>query len=611
MPCADILHVWTPAEIQHHFDAAAEEFLRDSLVQVDAASGGEGCLVPIQVTGDGNCLAHSISRACHGEEMWYSLLRKKTQEELRDNRTWYLEALPNVPEDIFDHEVRAAGELGTYMEAGTGLHLLALANVLKRPVVLMASREHMESTTRSSCGTYLPLRVPPSELATRVPVIVAWQTDSFVYQGAGHFVCVSPTSVGRAVLPPGWLPAVFPRLDDTDHTTQAQYLAMEADGSVIIPNQYRAAKIHRLVGDDSTYLTGAPAPELVTGGKKRFKELVPAGVVLNIHARLIIYCCNMAEEEAQQMEARETGTVGSNTVAPDSMLAVVLQLYAYLCELPRLRSRYFASIGQEAPLVHDTWASQRVEKCIDDLRTICYRTPALVNRLDHQIDLWSICELEEERALYAKFCAGKPMESMATEGRLDIELEMVLQQVAARQPGRVNPGHVLLRPLIREGEMERQWSFTKKQQAQSDLRLLTKVRDEVAANAEDQALLEKIPLTPRSPTRLHPARNTSPRNKGGCDDVNADEHEADDGEQLMQVSSAPPKTRDPDKALAERMGLETKEIEKASRDTMIEHILQLTDIFTVPKAHAIPSPAKPPQSAGIAWHGAESAVAED
>ena len=34
--------------------------------------------------------------------------------------------------------------------------------------------------------------------------------------------------------------------------------------------------------------------------------------------------------------------------------------------------------------------------------------PALVSRLDHQIDLWSICELQAERALYAQILAENP-----------------------------------------------------------------------------------------------------------------------------------------------------------------------------------------------------------
>jgi hypothetical protein len=84
-----------------------------------------------------------------------------------------------------EERVAQAGQLGIYMEAGTGLHLLACANVLRRPVVLIASRAHMEDTTRSNCGTYLPARVGPGQLATRVPILVAWQTGAFAIGGAG------------------------------------------------------------------------------------------------------------------------------------------------------------------------------------------------------------------------------------------------------------------------------------------------------------------------------------------------------------------------------------------------------------------------------------------
>ena len=155
MPCADILTVWPAYEwmVTHAglVDMAAKEFLADALDAVDAASGGRNRLVPICVTGDGNCLAHSISRACHGEEAWYSLLRKKVGQELREHRTWYLERLPHVTADKFDGEVAAAETLGEYMDAGTGLHLLAMANTIRRPVVLMASSMHMRDTIRSNC----------------------------------------------------------------------------------------------------------------------------------------------------------------------------------------------------------------------------------------------------------------------------------------------------------------------------------------------------------------------------------------------------------------------------------------------------------------------------
>ena len=69
------------------------------------------------------------------------------------------------------------------------------------------------------------------------------------------------------------------------------------------------------------------------------------------------------------------------------MLATLLQMYAYMCELPRLKVQYYVAIGQPPPEdMHDVWAMVRLQRCVDDLRVICHRSPALVLRLDHQIE---------------------------------------------------------------------------------------------------------------------------------------------------------------------------------------------------------------------------------
>jgi hypothetical protein len=255
-----VLRVTAPAAPTELVDATAAAFLADALALVEGAP-----LVPIQVTGDGNCLAHSVSRAFCGEEQWYSLLRKNVQKELEGHREWYLSNCPHVTPETFDEETRAAGELGSYMDAGTGLHLLAMANVMKRPLVLMASLTYMHDTSRSSCGTYLPLRIDADDPnICKVPILVGWQSDTFVIGGAGHFICVSPTSAGPAVLPPNWLPPTFPTRLEASDPLMRKYVALERDGSVTIPNQYPESKMHRIVGDYSSLGNGGP--ELVKSG---------------------------------------------------------------------------------------------------------------------------------------------------------------------------------------------------------------------------------------------------------------------------------------------------------------------------------------------------------
>ena len=214
-------------------DPIAMTFLRDSLRCVAKATGVPNPLIPLTTTADGNCLAHSASLATNGNEHQSGFIRGQVYRELANHRSWYLEQLPHVTQEMFDDELEAAGVDERFMDVGTGLHLLALANVLKRPVLLMASQQHMQDTTMSNCGTYLPLRIPHTNVNSKIPIIIAWQRPDFT-NGAGHFVCVAPTSAGNATLPASWLPGAVPPIDDGDSTTFGNYLAMSAGGSLVL-----------------------------------------------------------------------------------------------------------------------------------------------------------------------------------------------------------------------------------------------------------------------------------------------------------------------------------------------------------------------------------------
>lgn len=430
-------------------------------------------------------------------------------------------------------------------------------------------------------------------------MIVAWQTDSFEYGGAGHFVCVSPTVAGPAVLPAGWLPTVIPRLADGDDVTLRQYLALEADNSVIIPNHFPPAKIganlHRPVGDYSPLAGPGGGRELVTTAIKGISEWVPAGAATKIDASLIIYCCRKAEDEATQMEAREIGGVGSNTVEPDSMLATVLQLYAYMCELPRLETEYCLAIGQTPPEPRDVWVSDRLQKCVNDLRAICNRCPALVQRLDHQVDLWTMCELDAKGALYASYASklsSLEKQTLALKLGFGWQKRKVVERLDALQTAGSNSGCVLLFPLVKAREMKRYWDDLLERQKDLDQRLVKKIKLGIATSEEDQRLLADQSPTPRSPLRSSKARRFM-----GEDYATADDD--DDDDKLERVHSMPA-PRESSSLLAAKMGTTEAEVSSASRDTMIEHIMTLTGLFgpTLPKAVAVPTSlmAPPPPS---------------
>ena len=98
LPNSDLLWEWDAAS---PVDPVAEEYLRETL----ACAGG--ALLPIQFSGDGNCLAHSLSRGMYSREIFYALIRDKVQAELAEHRAWYLEHLPSVTEEVIDAEIEA------------------------------------------------------------------------------------------------------------------------------------------------------------------------------------------------------------------------------------------------------------------------------------------------------------------------------------------------------------------------------------------------------------------------------------------------------------------------------------------------------------------------
>merc|ERR1719240_1825935 len=69
-------------EVDNFVDKSAEEFLKDELKAMPGFR-------TISVPGDGNCLAHAVSKALIGMELLYHALRLEIQAELRENTDWY------------------------------------------------------------------------------------------------------------------------------------------------------------------------------------------------------------------------------------------------------------------------------------------------------------------------------------------------------------------------------------------------------------------------------------------------------------------------------------------------------------------------------------------
>jgi hypothetical protein len=96
--------------------------------------------VLLRFKGDGNCLLHALSRAVWGTEIYCDVLRAKMFEELQQHHDWY-KANSKYEEKEFETAVAFAGQPGAHLSF---LHVLALANLIKRPITIYAGDEDIE-----------------------------------------------------------------------------------------------------------------------------------------------------------------------------------------------------------------------------------------------------------------------------------------------------------------------------------------------------------------------------------------------------------------------------------------------------------------------------------
>lgn len=131
--------------------SGSARYLKDTLNVVQETNNNEECLIPIHADGDGHCLVHAISRALVGRELFYYPLRLNLMCHLRDNLERYKELFKNFVdvdewEDIISechpNFIPKEGELAGLRN----IHIFGLANVLKRPIILLDNPKGIESS---------------------------------------------------------------------------------------------------------------------------------------------------------------------------------------------------------------------------------------------------------------------------------------------------------------------------------------------------------------------------------------------------------------------------------------------------------------------------------
>ncbi|KAG0437708.1 hypothetical protein HPB47_017319 [Ixodes persulcatus] len=148
-------------------------YLRGTLALVRAHNDGEDRLLPVHVDGDGHCLVHAVSRALVGRELFWHPLRCNLKRHLEEHLAKYKELLKDFVDEKEWASIIAECDPEFLPPEGEllglrNIHVFSLANVLRRPIILLDSLAGMQSL-----GDYcrpLPAQPAPLDATTTYPL---------------------------------------------------------------------------------------------------------------------------------------------------------------------------------------------------------------------------------------------------------------------------------------------------------------------------------------------------------------------------------------------------------------------------------------------------------
>ena len=145
--------------------SGSERYLHDTLREVQIANSDVECLVPVHADGDGHCLVHAISRCLVGRELFWHALRTNLHAHLTNKQSLYNEMFKDFISDEEWADIIAESAPDFHPPEGQSLglrniHVFGLANVLRRPIVLLDSLSGMRSKGDYS-GIFLPTLLTP------------------------------------------------------------------------------------------------------------------------------------------------------------------------------------------------------------------------------------------------------------------------------------------------------------------------------------------------------------------------------------------------------------------------------------------------------------------
>lgn len=175
-------------------DMQAREYLSDVLLEF---SDNNVDFFVSTVSSDGSCLPHALSISIFGTELYFDAFRACLVNELTENEEWYRKntqlgrCLDDEDWNIQFKKLLLSAQptRGRLVDSEyylEGFHILAFANLLRRPILLLDKEASIDSSTclgLDGSGLYLPLRHSRSDIIEyhgRVipPIVLGWASCS-------------------------------------------------------------------------------------------------------------------------------------------------------------------------------------------------------------------------------------------------------------------------------------------------------------------------------------------------------------------------------------------------------------------------------------------------
>lgn len=203
-------------------------YLSDTQKVIRVYNDGNEHLLPIHADGDGHCLVHAISRALVGRELFWHPLRMNLKNHFQKHLSTYKELFKEFIDksewqDIIDECDPDFQPPDGELLGLRNIHVFGLANVLKRPIILLDSLSGMQSSGDYS-ALFLPSLIEVSECRGKTgslnkPLCIAWSSS-----GRNHYIPL--VGIKNAPLPR--LPRnIIPKPWGVSETLVDQYLEFD------------------------------------------------------------------------------------------------------------------------------------------------------------------------------------------------------------------------------------------------------------------------------------------------------------------------------------------------------------------------------------------------